>query len=97
MARVPNAMAQPAARGLQCGCMEKRSMHVCIVGAGIVGLATAWALQQAGHRITVLDRAPGPAQGASGGNGAQLSYSYVQRSEERRVGKECRSRWSPYH
>src|SRR5256885_7906854 len=26
------------------------------------------------------------------------SYSYVMaRSEERRVGKECRSRWSPYH
>src|SRR3712207_8452763 len=23
--------------------------------------------------------------------------SYVLRSEERRVGKECRSRWSPYH
>ena len=23
-------------------------------------------------------------------------YDY-QRSEERRVGKECRSRWSPYH
>src|SRR2546430_16629968 len=22
---------------------------------------------------------------------------YVARSEERRVGKECRSRWSPYH
>ena len=22
---------------------------------------------------------------------------YWQRSEERRVGKECRSRWSPYH
>ena len=22
---------------------------------------------------------------------------YVDRSEERRVGKECRSRWSPYH
>ena len=21
----------------------------------------------------------------------------VRRSEERRVGKECRSRWSPYH
>ena len=25
------------------------------------------------------------------------SYQYVSRSEERRVGKECRSRWSPYH
>src|SRR5574344_3067108 len=24
-------------------------------------------------------------------------YSEVERSEERRVGKECRSRWSPYH
>jgi len=22
---------------------------------------------------------------------------FVMRSEERRVGKECRSRWSPYH
>ena len=26
-----------------------------------------------------------------------LSASYLERSEERRVGKECRSRWSPYH
>src|SRR3712207_9547418 len=24
-------------------------------------------------------------------------YDLVARSEERRVGKECRSRWSPYH
>ena len=23
--------------------------------------------------------------------------NYAERSEERRVGKECRSRWSPYH
>ena len=23
--------------------------------------------------------------------------NYISRSEERRVGKECRSRWSPYH
>ena len=29
-------------------------------------------------------------------NTAQVSYSTL-RSEERRVGKECRSRWSPYH
>ena len=26
-----------------------------------------------------------------------LYNNYVLRSEERRVGKECRSRWSPYH
>ena len=24
-------------------------------------------------------------------------YDIASRSEERRVGKECRSRWSPYH
>ncbi len=26
-----------------------------------------------------------------------LSAALAKRSEERRVGKECRSRWSPYH
>ena len=25
------------------------------------------------------------------------SFFFAERSEERRVGKECRSRWSPYH
>ena len=28
---------------------------------------------------------------------ANTSCSNTARSEERRVGKECRSRWSPYH
>ena len=27
----------------------------------------------------------------------QAAYKNYMRSEERRVGKECRSRWSPYH
>ena len=35
------------------------------------------------------------------GNNKKLEYDVVvkpgARSEERRVGKECRSRWSPYH
>ena len=31
-------------------------------------------------------------------NGAFVLINYIDlRSEERRVGKECRSRWSPYH
>ena len=29
--------------------------------------------------------------------GTVAAQSVVLRSEERRVGKECRSRWSPYH
>ena len=28
---------------------------------------------------------------------AGFSPTEINRSEERRVGKECRSRWSPYH
>ena len=27
----------------------------------------------------------------------KIDYARLCRSEERRVGKECRSRWSPYH
>jgi len=30
-------------------------------------------------------------------NFKDFAQSIIQRSEERRVGKECRSRWSPYH
>ena len=52
-------------------------MRVCVLGAGIVGLATAYELNRAGHDVTVIDRTL-PGSGASGGNGSQLSYSYVQ-------------------
>lgn len=52
-------------------------MRVCVLGAGIVGLATAYELNRQGHDVTVIDRAQ-PGSGASGGNGSQLSYCYVQ-------------------
>ena len=29
--------------------------------------------------------------------GIKNAFQEIARSEERRVGKECRSRWSPYH
>ena len=31
------------------------------------------------------------------GSGKTTLLNIIGRSEERRVGKECRSRWSPYH
>jgi D-amino-acid dehydrogenase len=51
--------------------------HVCVLGAGIVGLAAAWQLRRDGFEVTVVDRAQAGA-GASAANGAQLSYAYVQ-------------------
>jgi D-amino-acid dehydrogenase len=46
--------------------------HVAIVGAGMVGLATAWFLQERGIAVTVLDRR-GVASGASWGNAGWLT------------------------
>ena len=34
---------------------------------------------------------------AEDGKGLAVADLITDRSEERRVGKECRSRWSPYH
>jgi D-amino-acid dehydrogenase len=53
-------------------------MKVCVIGAGIVGCATAYRLARDGHAVVLLDAAAGPALGASFANGAQLSYSYVE-------------------
>ena len=36
-------------------------------------------------------------KGRYGGKGVLKAVENINRSEERRVGKECRSRWSPYH
>jgi D-amino-acid dehydrogenase len=49
--------------------------HVAIVGAGVIGCASAWALTRAGHRVTLIEKA-GVCSGASARNGAQLSYAY---------------------
>lgn len=46
--------------------------HVVVAGAGIVGLSTAWYLQERGVRVTVLDRS-GVAAGSSWGNAGWIS------------------------
>ncbi len=51
--------------------------QVIVIGGGVVGLASAWWLAEAGYRVTVLERAAEVGSGASYGNGGQLSYRYV--------------------
>ena len=46
--------------------------HVAVIGAGIVGVATALYLQRDGHRVTLIDRL-GPGEGTSKGNAAVIA------------------------
>ena len=48
-----------------------------IIGGGIVGIASAFALAQDGWRVRIVDARTGIAEGASLGNGRQLSYSHT--------------------
>ncbi len=53
-------------------------MRVIVVGAGIVGCASAYQLQRSGCEVTLVDAQPEPGLVSSYANGAQLSYSYVE-------------------
>lgn len=50
----------------------KAPEHVVVVGAGIIGLSTAWYLQEQGVKVTVVDR-EGVASGSSWGNAGWLT------------------------
>lgn len=52
-------------------------MRVVVIGAGLIGLASAYCLQRQGAQVTVLEREAGPGQGTSFANGALLHPSLV--------------------
>ena len=79
--------------------MKKRENTGKIIGKvfgearalGVTALAAAVMLSGCGNAGN---------QAQKGGSGAEQTENVENgenRSEERRVGKECRSRWSPYH
>ncbi len=53
-------------------------MRVLVLGAGLVGVASAWYLRLDGHEVTVIDRQPGPAMETSFANGGQISTSHAE-------------------
>jgi D-amino-acid dehydrogenase len=52
-------------------------MKICVLGAGVIGLTTAWYLSEAGHDVTIVDRHTATGADASAANGGQLSYAFV--------------------
>ena len=53
-------------------------MKVVVLGAGIIGVSTAWHLLERGHEVTVVDRQPDAAMETSFANAAQISVSYCE-------------------
>ena len=53
-------------------------MKVLILGAGVVGVTSAWYLTQAGHQVTVVDRQSSAGLETSFANGGQISVSHAE-------------------
>ena len=53
-------------------------MKVIVLGAGIVGTASAWFLNKSGHEVTVVERQPGASLETSFANGCQISVSHAE-------------------
>lgn len=53
-------------------------MHAVVLGAGIIGVSTAWHLRQLGHEVTVVERQAGAAMETSFANAGQISVSYCE-------------------
>ena len=53
-------------------------MKTIVLGAGIIGISTAWHLLERGHEVTVVERQPDAALETSFGNAGQISVSYCE-------------------
>ena len=53
-------------------------MRIAVLGAGLLGVTSAWYLAADGHEVTVFDRQPGAGLETSFANGGQISTSHAE-------------------
>jgi D-amino-acid dehydrogenase len=53
-------------------------MKIAVLGAGLIGTASAWYLARAGHEVLVVDRQPEPGLETSFANGGQISVGHCE-------------------
>lgn len=53
-------------------------MNIVVLGAGVVGVSSAWYLARAGHSVTVLERQPEAGMETSFANGGQISVCHAE-------------------
>lgn len=52
-------------------------MNIIVLGAGVIGVMTAYTLAKSGHNVTVIDQSDRAAQSCSLANGGQLSFGFA--------------------
>ena len=52
-------------------------MRIVVLGAGVVGMATAYCLAREGHEVVVVDRQPGPGRETSFANAGLIAPGHV--------------------
>ena len=78
--------------------MNKLSRKILVTGvAGFLGSHLAEKLSELNHEVIGIDNMSGGYKDNVPKKIKFFNFDCCNRSEERRVGKECRSRWSPYH
>ncbi len=53
-------------------------MKILVLGAGVIGVTSAWYLAKAGHEVVVIDRQPAAGMETSFANGGQISVSHAE-------------------
>ena len=53
-------------------------MRVAVLGAGVIGVSSAWYLARAGHEVTLVDRQPEAGMETSFANGGQISAGHAE-------------------